>query len=384
MIIGSEDEYSSFSIKHRKVSGPTAAEVAKPWIEIAQESFTKFRWMVRKAKPKGRSYNYESLVQMAKHMIKTGDDKTKIQALINLFEEGINEIFTIPTKNGQVVGGGNTGNHELPNGLDPTAITFQGIIDWAVGKIKDDLAISDIRDAYSQKQNDVYKLQEAADQSSRNATSYVGAMIDGIGRDEAKHALLTAQDIIEYRESKAYKYLLDLVGYGPVESLEGLQKVAMHRYATVVNNFSTFQQRQQIKKDTQDAFQQGQITYDVKLLVDSVDDFRKAAYILAFEKQRADKLKQQAEAQAQASQLQQAQALHGMKMEEINADGNWKYRVVDRAGWWAWTANRDDNATKIQANEDKANQRIQELGVKTDAAIRQEGAKAAIQTQNPV
>lgn len=380
VITGSEDEYSSFSIGFRKVPGPTVAEVAMPWIEIAQEAFTKFRWMVRKAKPKGRSYNYESLVQIAKHMIRTGSTKEQVHQVIQMFEEGVNEIFTIPKVDGQRVGGGIIPNVDLPNGLDPTAISFQGIIDWAVEKIKSDLGINDIREAYSPKQNDVYKLQMATLESSRNATQYIGSMIDGIVRDIAKHNLLTVQDIIQYKESKAYKFLQDIVGQGPIDSLLDLENVAMHRYGVFVDNFSTYIERQKILQDTEQAWLQGEITYDTKLLINAVDDFRKAAYILAFEKQRGDKLKQQEATLLHQRQMEADTNRHAIKMEELNAEGSWKWKTADRTGWWMFQANRDDNSTKMQANEQKNQQRNEEIVHKTDENIRQTAAKSAIET----
>ncbi len=383
VITGAEDEYSSYSIQYRLYSGPPAAEVAAPWIEIAQEAFVKMRWMIRKAKPKGRSYNYESLVQMAKHMIKEGNDKQKVAEVIKLFEEGINEMFVIPKIDGQRVGGGIVPNQDLPNGLDPTAIAFQTIIDWTTEKIKADLAINDIREAYSPKQNDVYKLQAATLESSRNATAYIGNMMDGLATDNAVMALLTCQDIINFKGSLAYKYLIDLVGQSPITSLEDLENVAMHRYATFVNNFTTYTQRQEVVQDAKQAWLNGEITYDTLLLINSIDDYRMAAYVLSYEKQRADKLKQQQSQQAHDMQLEAEKQRHAMKMEEINAEGNWKWKVSDNTGQWMFRANRDDNTTKITASEAKGQQRNEEIINKTDNAIRHDTAKSTLNTMAP-
>jgi hypothetical protein len=105
--------------------------VAEPWIKLAVELFYKLKWLVRKAKPRGRSYNYESLVKMAKHLIKEGGLKEKLTQVIKLFEEGINEIYTLPEVNGEKMGGGQQVHYDLPNGLDPTAINFKAFLNGA-------------------------------------------------------------------------------------------------------------------------------------------------------------------------------------------------------------------------------------------------------------
>lgn len=384
VITGANDEYSSYSISFRKVTGPPVAEIARPWIEIAQECFTKFRWMIRRAKPKGRSYNYESLVQIAKHMIKTGTTKDQVHQVIQMFEEGINEIFTIPKVDGQRVGGGIIPNADLPNGLDATAVSFQGIIDWAVEKIKQDLGINDIREAYSPKQNDVYKLQAATLESSRNATNYIPVMLDGLMRDCAKHTLLTAQDIIKYKTSMAYDYLLNLVGAGPIQSLERLNNVALHRYGIFVTSYNSYLERQNIMRDTDIAFQNGEITYDVKLLINAIDDFRKAAYILAFEKQRAQKIKEKEIELAHTRAMERDAALHNFKIEEINAHSKGEWNKADRTGWWMNQANSDDNKTKMAANEQKGQQRLEEIVQKMNAELQKISAKLNIKSQEPI
>lgn len=384
VIEGAEDEYSSYSIAFRKVTGPSVAEIARPWIEIAQECFTKFRWMVRRSKPKGRSYNYEGLVQIAKHMIREGNTKEQIASVIQMFEEGINEIFTIPKVNGNRIGGGISPNVDLPNGLDATAIQFKDIIDWAVGKIKEDLAINDIRDAYSPKTNDVYKLQQATLESSRNATAYMPAMVEGLMRDTAKHILATTQDIVYYKDSLAYSFLLNMVGNAPLESIEELGKIALHRYGIFVNSMTTYQQRQDILRDTSVAFNNGEIGYEIKILIDSIEDFSKAAYVLAYEKQRGIKLKQQEVAQAQQNAMAVEAQKHGNKMEEINAEGMWRWKAVDRQGFWYFKGHQDDNQTKVTATEMRNEQHRESIIDKTDQTIRQKAAERNLASSEPL
>lgn len=381
LVEGSEDEYSNFSLFFKKEAGPTVAEVAKPWIELAQEAFTKFRWMVRKAKPKGRAYNYESLIKVATKMINEGSNKVKIHEVIKLFEEGVNEIFTIPEIDGQKVGGGVNPNYELPNGLDPTALTFKQIIDWCVENIKSDLGINDIREAYSPKQNDGFKLQMQSLEQSRNATNYMREMIDSILRQFAKYTLITVQDIVKYKDTIPYNFLKRAIGNTAIQDITELDSIAHHRYGIFVNSFATYMERQRVLQETNQAWLAKEIGYEIKMLIDSIDDYRKAAFIMAFEKERAKKEKQEEIRNAQQNQLALEDKRHNNKMDEINLEGNLDIKARQVQGYYYYQAaiaqsqsRVDQTAMKIDAKED-------EINLKTQAKIEENRTKESLNDQ---
>lgn len=334
VIEGAEDEYSSYSIFFKKEAGPTVAEVALPWFELIQEAFTKGRWMVRRAKPKGRSYNYESLIQIANKMISQGDPKTKIKEVIAMFEEGINELHTIPTVNGQAVGGGSNPNYDLPNGVDQGLTTFKEIIDWCVSNIKSDLGINDIREAYSPKQHDTYKLQAATLEQSRNATDYMERMIDAVLRNMAIYTVTLSQDIVRYKSTLPYKFLERAVGTLAVKGLEELEGVAIHRYGIFVNSFANYMDRQKLLAETEQAWLKQEITYEVKMLINAIDDYRKAAYILAFEKNRAQKEEEEREALAHQRAMELESLKQNRELKIVQEKGRLEKERETIRGWW--------------------------------------------------
>ncbi len=380
-IEGAEDEYSNYSLFFRKEAGPTIAEVARPWIELAQESFTKFRWMVRRAKPKGRAYNYESLIKVAQKMINEGSNQQKIHNVIKMFEEGINEIFTIPEINGEKVGGGVNPNYDLPNGLDPTAITFQKIVDWCVESIKSDLGINDIREAYSPKPNDGYKLQMTALDQSRNATDYMSEMIDGILRNVAKYTLLCVQDIVRYKDTLPYNFLKRAIGETAIQDIKDLEDVAFHRYGIFVNSFATFMERQRVLQETNEAWQRGEITYEIKMLVDSIDDYRKAAYIMAFEKMRAKKEKEKEVQVAQQNAVQLESMKHQNKMQEIQLEGDLRIKEQQVRGYYYYQSSIAQAQGRMDIAQLKQDGKPEEINLKTQAKIEEKRAEKSLDDQ---
>lgn len=378
---GSEDEYSNFSIFFKKEAGPTIAEVAAPWIELAQEAFTKFRWMVRKAKPKGRAYNYESLIKVGQKMIAEGSNKTKIHEVIKMFEEGVNEIFTIPEIDGQKVGGGVNPNYELPNGLDPTALSFKQIVDWCFESIKNDLGINDIREAYSPKPNDGFKLQMTSLEQSRNATNYMSEMIDSILRQFAKYNLMCVQDIIRYKDTLPYNFLKRAIGETAIKDIKELDGVALHRYGIFVNSFATHMERQRVLQETNDAWQKGEIAYEIKMLIDSIDDYRKAAYIMAFEKQRAKKEKQQEVQILHQNAMQQEGQRHANKMEEIQLEGQLEIKARQIQGYYYYQGAIAQTQGRENVQHIKQDGKPEEISLKSQAKIEEKRAINSLEEQ---
>lgn len=383
-IEGAEDEYSNFSIFFKKEAGPTIAEVAAPWIDLAQEAFTKFRWMVRKAKPKGRAYNYESLIKVANKMISEGDPKTKIQGVIKMFEEGINEIFTIPEIDGQKVGGGVNPNYDLPNGLDATALSFKQIIDWAVENIKGDLGINDIREAYSPKPNDGYKLQMTSLEQSRNATHYMSEMIDSILRQFAKYTLNAVQDIVQYKDTIPYNFLKRAIGNTAIEDIRELDGVALHRYGIFVNSFATYMERQRVLQETNEAWQKGEIPYEIKMLIDSIDDYRKAAYIMAFEKQRAKKEKEKEIMVQHQNNMQLENFKHQAKMTEIQTEGGLEIKAQQVRGYYYYQAAIAMAQSRENINNAKIESKPSEINLKAQAKIEERRAEQSLEDTMPL
>ncbi len=383
-IEGQEDEYSSFSIMTQVKEGKTAAEIAAPWIEAAQEMFIKMRWMIRAAKPKGRAYNYDSLIALANKMIKEGDPVTKIKTVISMFTDGVNEIYKTPTINGEKIGGGINPNFDLPNGIDATTFSFRELIDWAVDKIRDDLGVNNVRTAYNPRPNEAFSLQMKTMEASQNATDYIPSMLDSLNRSAAKHCLLTQQDVVRFKDTLPYRYLVSVFGDAAIERIRGLEKIALHRYDIFVESTVGYNNRMKIHQDTEIAWQNKEIGYDVKLIIDSIDDYRKAAQVLAFEKRRAEQDLREREQAQRDHEMQIAQINSQTRLEELNIKGQWDNERENTRGQWLFRVKELELKAEGQLKREiMANERDKQ-DARAEGKIKEIAAKTSIENQQPL
>lgn len=376
VIEGSEDEYSNFSILISKKEGPTVAKVAEPYIKIAVEAFYKTKWIIRKAKPRGRVYGFESLLEVARKMLGSGGgDAEKIHQVINMFDNGLNEIYALPKINGEKLGGGINPNFDKPGGIDSMAKDLMSIIDHAVSKISDDLGINSIREAYSPSPNDGYKLQMETLQQSRNATEYIGTMMLNLIEDTCKHTLITSQDIVRYKNSVAYNYLKKAVGEENLIDIESMGGYAFHRYGIFIDTFNNDFQRQEVKAATIDAWKKGEISYHAMLMINSIDDPMRAGMVLSFEKEESLRRKEK-----EARTLHEnAMALENKRTENIMAVENLKGKMqiakANVEGMWYFKAHQAGANSKIVAQQMRQEHEPDKINARLDAEIRKEEEK---------
>lgn len=319
---GGEDELSNFSICCYLEVGPTAVEVAKPYIEMINQAWAKLEWMVRKAKPDGRTYNYESLVQIATSMFAEGSAGAKVLALLQMFEDGINDIYVIPTVDGQRVGGGGNPYYDKKNGISSAAKDFVEMLLFAFSRIENDLGLNGLM-PYTPSPNDGYKLQMQQVAQSRNATEYMSTMILNCLRHISTQTLMMVQDIVKYKSTVPYRFLVNALGQDTVNALSQTG-FAHARLGIFVETFNVDLERENQKRLTQDAFLKGELDYEQMLLINSIDDWKTAGMRLAYEKKKAEKRK-----------LQEQQLFHKQKMEEEQIRINGKLAEIDRQGQWA-------------------------------------------------
>lgn len=343
---GGEEEYSNFSIAGYREVGPPAIEVMRPYIDMIQQAWTKFEWMVRAAKPQGRTYNYESLVQIANKMVTTGNNADKVNALMKTFQEGINDIYTIPTINGEKVGGGQNPYFNKPNGLDASAKDFLDTIIWCNEKLGSDFGINSIREAYSPSPNDGYKLQMATLAQSRNATEYMSMMLLSMMRHAGIQTTLMIQHIISYKAHLPYKFLVDAIGQDTVNAIEQ-SKFALHRFGIFISSFNTDMERQEMKQAAQQAYFNKEIDYATYMFLNSIDSYKKAGQRLAFEKKKAEKEKIRQVQQQQQNAMQAEAQQHNNKMEEIDLTGKLRNRGEEIKGYYYQAGHEADGQVQL-------------------------------------
>lgn len=327
---GIEDEYSSFSIKYIQLDGKSVAEISKPYIKMCQEAFHKLKFIIRRSKPDGREINAESLRDLSK--ILTGKEGTpsSIMETFHLIDESINELV-VPMKgmDGNPIATSGSINHDIKRPIDSKFKSFAEIIQWAVSAIKADIGITDLRNADEPKTNDVNKLEQTALQKSSNATFYMDYMLDYLYKNQATSTISFLQGIVIFKDPLAYEYAKGVIGEEGCKKLEALPRVALHRLDIFVVSFANFQNRLQVMKDTQIAFEKGLIDYSVKVLIDSIDDFRKAQRILAFKENAKKKELQQQEMQKQKAMSDLEAQKHKNAIEQIDRRGGWELKKAN-------------------------------------------------------
>jgi len=325
---GHEDEYGNFSIKYIKNKGKTIAEVARPWIEVAQEGFAKFRYVLRKSKEDGTDYNLDSLMQVAKAFNNNQGDPATLKATLDMLKESADSIWAYPRdEEGTLIQVNGDLNREKINPFDSKIKSYKEIVDWAVQMIKADLGINALREGATPKTNATAKLEIASEELAQN-TTYVDIdnMLDYIYRNSGISTLSFTMDIIRFKDSLPYKYLHEVIGEEGCARLSKLPKISPHRMDIYVTSASNVKERALVYRDTALAFQKGVIDYSTLMLINKVDDPRKAMKLLAIKEQKLLMQKQEEQQQIQ----QDAIAIQDKKTKDelmiINTRGQWEVK----------------------------------------------------------
>lgn len=305
---GMEDEYSRFSIKTYIQPGPSAIDTSRPHIDTIHDTWFRTQWILNKIKPKGTRYNYNSISKIATKMFQ-GEGLLERQAVmkyIKEMEDAIDDFYVNDTLNPNV-GGGQNPHFEKPNGVDTTLFELYKVIDREMMTVSDKLGINSIREAYSPSPNDGYKLQMETLAQSRNATEYMPRMLMSLLNDCAVTTVQVVQDILDLYPAKAKKILVRALGQETVEKMQSLKRIPLHKFGIFVDSFNTEAQRTTEQRNAYQAWQQKEIEYHTYLLITSIDNWKRAAQILAYEKSAAHKreMKKMQEEQAAIQQTNQ-------------------------------------------------------------------------------
>ena len=104
-IEGYDDVTNSFSIITWKEVGKSLATMAIPIVDLIIECWYKFRHEVRKAKPSGRGWNIDSILEMSLDIFDGAemDTKSKVQAMMQLLDQSSNELYKYPSPDGKQI-----------------------------------------------------------------------------------------------------------------------------------------------------------------------------------------------------------------------------------------------------------------------------------------
>ena len=362
---GQEDEFSNYSIKYIKYEGQTVADIAKPWINMAQTAFTKFNLLLREAKKDGTAYNLESLQQIAKGFMGADGGPASVKQVFDMLENATNEIWSFPIINGQAMQTQSDMNKPIIRNFDSKFKNFKDIVDWAVSEIISQLGFNDLRNGETPSTNDVYKLEKASLEQSSNATFYIDKMFDSIYKNTAITTLSFVNDIIRYKDSLPYKYLLNILGEDGISRLNKLPKIAPHRMDIFVSSFANISDRIRVLQDTDMAYQKGIIDYATKILINSTNDHRKAQKLLMIKEQKGIKLKREEVKQQQDFEMQMQDKKTQSEMEIIKLRGGLEIQKaqIQAQGYIAAAeinANARQETVKVKSEANKEEARVKD------------------------
>lgn len=320
-LFGSNDEYSAGTLIYYREQGETAVEIAEPFMEIGNMAFYKMAWVIDKCKPEEDVYVYDELLQVAKGYQRKYPQMAggKTPTLDNILTQAIQyqrenfvRIRAFPQIDGKTIG-------QLPplegkrNGIDNLAIALESVIQWVDAKIAEKIGWNPMRSGANPPPRESNKSEMAVVESSYNSTGYVYRMIQYLKERIATTTLSQAQDIVKYKDSIPYKWLLKLVGNEDFDALKSLDDFAPHRYGLFIRDYNTDFDKQRLIQAADMALGKGQITLDQWGLVAMVEDPKKGLKLLTlYTRKKAKKDRQQ--------QQQDIQQQHQNKMQEIAAE----------------------------------------------------------------
>jgi hypothetical protein len=383
---GAEDEYSNYSICVYQLPGKSAIEVAMPFIEFVEKNFKKMEWLVARAKPPGRGFNFESLMEVGNVLFPGKSPVERITATLEKFTRDSNEVFMLPKVNGQPVGGGTMANYDIPHGLPASAMQFQQMVTWGTNMIYEMLGISPLRQVAQPQDRDVLGLQQETNQYSEKATQYMHDVLVKIVNNLGKRTLLFVQDMVRFKDRNrlGYDFLLKALGDDTVAQLEHLEAFAFHRYGIFVEGLNRAGEKAEQQQIVLGALQKGEIDYAQYLLIRGINSPKKAILVLSYEKKRTERLQQQAAAQAQQSATALETLKHQNKMEEINAQGSWGDKRENTRGYWYDKGQQVRADAEDKKTQDKINAAPEQVQAKLDADIQKQQVAADLESQKPM
>lgn len=324
---GQYDEYSNYSLCFYREEGLSAVEAGMPEIDLACDAFYKMYWAVSKAKPDSDTYWVSELVKVSKAFDKingnssqnpaAGNMLNSLEAIIKFEKEKQIRIRDYPSPDGKTILQPPPTNDKQHNGLDPIAIAMQTVVDYAEKRIMAKVGINELREGMSPDPKDGYKINAQASIYSRNATGYVDRLLAYTVQNTVNIATQLTQDIIRFKDSQPYKWLLNLLGSATVKAIQQLDLFSAHRKGIFVTTYNSEIERQKIEMLTQRAQDNKEITAEQAFIVGSIEDYEKAGYVLAYLKKKEQKRQQRIIEQQQQFQAQMQDRQHQNVMEQI-------------------------------------------------------------------
>lgn len=355
---GANDEYCNGSIMFYQEEGLSATEIARPYIQTANFTFYRMLWVIYKAKPDPDEYVFDELLQMAKMVQRqfpqSGTNGTQNPGLENILMDTIKQqrakhvrLRTYPRIDGRPVQQIHPIEQKGRGGLDPIAISMQAVTQWAEAQIAQKIGLNSMRLGQNPPPRESTRTEENTVQYSMITTGYIYRMVQYLKEHSAISCLNYAQDIIKFKDTLPYKWLLKIVGAEQFEDLKSLDDFAAHRCGLFIEDYNDEQDKQDLKAAATLALQEGQIDITQYYLITQTQNTGKAILMLGRYKEKAAK-------QAQDAEMQKITAAQQLQDSKINGE----LKLIDRKGGWDLKVEQERTRSFVAAAQIAANSKI--------------------------
>lgn len=370
---GVNDEYSSGTLKYYLMEGRSAVELAKPYIDMVNKCFYKILWCLDKAKPESRNYVYEEILQVAKGIQRlypqaANNKAPKLDSIIKdtiqYMEDNLVNIRAYPQVEGRPL-------MQLPpldgrrNGVDPITVALQSLFTWGVQLVSSAIGVNPMRTGANPPERESGKTEMNTIEFSINATSYIYRMQQNVKEKISTSILSITQEIIRYKDSLPYKWLLTILGNETFDGLFSLDDYAAHRMALFVRDYNITAEKQRINQGADLALQKGELEFDQWFAVTQVEDYKLAAKMLSLYKRKKEKRERQQKLQELQIARQTQQEQHQQEMQ-----------LAQEKGKWALAVAKEETEGYKYAADASAQSRIEVKKLTTEAEAPKQAAKA--------
>lgn len=376
---GANDEYSNGTLCYYQEEGLSATEISRTYLQTANFAFYRMLWIIYKAQPDKDEFVYEELLQLAGNIQRQfpqgasnkviGFDDV-IMNLIKQMRAKHVRIRTYPRVEGRAVQQIYPIEKKGSGGLDPVAMAMESVVQWAETNIAQKIGLNQMRLGQNPPARESTASEENTIQASIATTGYFYRMIQYLKEHLAVCTLNYVQDILKFKSSVPYKWILKQIGNEQFENLKVLDDFAAHRFGIFIDDGNDSINKQDIKAAAYAAIQNGEITYDQWFMVTQTTDLKRAAMLLAHYKLKERKRLEQAESQKADAAQQLAQMQHQMKMDEIKAKAQGDLMVE-----------QERSRSFILSSEIQAQNKLQVKELQNQNEPVKEAAKAAAATE---
>jgi len=320
-IEGYNDWDANWTILTYKEIGESIAINCIPFIDLMNEAWYKWKFEIRRAKPPGVDYNYDSLLQIAEDVFVDSNISRadKLGKMIAWLDGSSNSLWTWPEINGQKVGITNSQlNIPRPNGLSPEVDRWQSIFINTWQQMLSFVGLdAPLRQGDPGGSRDSMNNQFKALEYSQNNTYYIPDGITFMIQQIATRSLLFVQDIIWFNDydTMAYKSLVDGVGEECLSEISQLGKKSIHRHGIFVESLNLAAKKARIQARIDLSIANGKINNAEAMLIEEIKSPKQQAVTLAYFEQRRERL-----AQRNAMEMQKAQSDQMMAIEQAKKE----------------------------------------------------------------